>query len=1663
MKKMTRKFNSLLLSVMIIISLMPIRGMASSSQTVYNGEGFMVEYSIHDGGSPAKHRIECRIENTGTEIIRNWALGFELPDGQIISELNSQLISHRFDDYLIIENSGRPGNLNIIPDQSVHFTFFITADDPILPQAFELCKPYLTDVTDSTSVFFDNGFISIANIGDEPIDNWYISFDFVGNIPNDINQGSLVEQYNDYCLLRSLYNNSIVQINGTEQINLHSGNVYAISNITVYTAQFAPIDPDTYPTRFEDAEIELLETESSLDFLGYIDAEIKENWFAFTPEIDTLADITFECDNPDITIERYDPERNSLSDDLLLQTILLNEVQYIKVGGNISDSAVYSLTIEEVGAYDYDDDELTNYEEIAIYGTDPENEDTDGDELTDGEEIALNLNLSLNPKLNPSEPMSDGSTLDSEREFDQDLGDDSYDDDFFEGNTAIPSINVRSCGLARNEVFIAGSKDLAVTRNPAIIGKAVDIDLSDRVKGGRITFTLEEPRPLNEIMIFRCTPDDKDLIPIDTKSGGENEIYAGLEGSGIYFAADIVDYMQYLDIDMEDDDYWFEVDENGDMVDVEDEIIEEDPSPLPPDTSPEPSPGNKTVYNGEGFMVEYSIHDGGSPAKHRIECRIENTGTETIRNWSLGFELQDCQISELVSGIVSYHSEDYAIISNPGTPGNLNISPGQSASFGFFLLGDNPLLPESFELCDPVLLPVSDVSTGFNNGHISVSNNGDTDIENWYVRFNFTGNISPDNIHQGSLVTLNGDSCLIRGLSFDSPIAPGASKSINIGQSVSGISNAEVYTSQFIPGTHDPNSQISAHGGSWRNPGGAAVRRLSSAVSADVMIAVTTKNSKNVQTETHIRLLIDKMAEDNPGLRFSLAEISSSGVWRPGGWTSSAAQAKNNLKSFLWSARATSTLNSDLNSLLNNFGSSSPNRHLILFSGLDYRDDLSYRTTDAIDNAHRKGIALSVMSGKHKQYSHFYNVGRTGGITSNGHYCIYQSHEAAQKAERLSQLVSRPVTPVNGRTSIILRGGGVVTLDKYPDFTYRDTDTDGDTLMDADELIRGSKAVMNLTKAAAHYLGRSFPANSRLYVPVFDYYSDPTLKDTDGDGLQDNVDLAPRIPYREPVIFVAEKKMKDVGITNNKFSGGSRFASSKPLQRHGYAVGYSVFGYDGTTAGFSSFVNSVLNNEKAYRTNADFQNRNTKLTFVADTSVSGKIIYDYIESAGTTGASRVRKVLIHDKKKTRDEIKSAINPNFRYRSMTTFNAIAKPSSKRVHESVDYYLYSKQDLTSRLFEYEAYQSSSGSYKARKVPDSITRCIVKPMPESTADFYAMHNGKYMLKSLPMFSRPSTEMPVAYTQALAELSMEASTLAYDDHLRIDRVGQNGSPPLLRRMLQELGFTNINHYNYNDNNEDNVSFTTARKGDVTAVIIRGTDSVEWKGNFKLWQDRNTPGEDHYSFRAAADGVKAVIGTGFSKLWITGHSRGAAVANLVAADLTNNATRSRIYAYTFATPNVTTKPKNQAQYMNIRNYVNTQDFVTGVPLTAWGYDKYGVTEVFESTDYRRNNDAFARAYLSLGKVGMNVNNTGKSAVRDFYKKAKTVNEYYSAVAPLFNLCYDHIAVKAIGGEINNTEVALTFGINKFWILRFFKNQADTTIFYAHTPETYYAYIAQRW
>lgn len=150
-------------------------------------------------------------------------------------------------------------------------------------------------------------------------------------------------------------------------------------------------------------------------------------------------------------------------------------------------------------------------------------------------------------------------------------------------------------------------------------------------------------------------------------------------------------------------------------------------------------------------------------------------------------------------------------------------------------------------------------------------------------------------------------------------------------------------------------------------------------------------------------------------------------------------------------------------------------------------------------------------------------------------------------------------------------------------------------------------------------------------------------------------------------------------------------------------------------------------------------------------------------------------------------------------------------------------------------------------------------------------------------------------------------------------------------------------------------------KETEIVLVTIMGTFEKEWLDDF----DSGT-GETHEGFQRASDNVffglkeylfgedSPVAENADIKLLITGHSRGAAVANLLGKAVDDakqkRITKQDVYVYTYATPNTTSDGTwNLEQYSNIFNIVNPEDFVTKVMPAKWGYHRYGITYVLPS------------------------------------------------------------------------------------------------------------------
>lgn len=198
------------------------------------------------------------------------------------------------------------------------------------------------------------------------------------------------------------------------------------------------------------------------------------------------------------------------------------------------------------------------------------------------------------------------------------------------------------------------------------------------------------------------------------------------------------------------------------------------------------------------------------------------------------------------------------------------------------------------------------------------------------------------------------------------------------------------------------------------------------------------------------------------------------------------------------------------------------------------------------------------------------------------------------------------------------------------------------------------------------------------------------------------------------------------------------------------------------------------------------------------------------------------------------------------------------------------------------------------------------------------------------------------VNHSNDLAKLSIVASNAAYGDAKAfLESCGFRDIIVETLEPLEPLGKEKVHIINVAVGHKVIVSGN--KKSDLYAILVRGTSNVvEWISNLDVTA-LNQSGADQFvipknSVEVLFDSYKKkhyTLGATI-KIWITGHSRGGAVANLLAHDLSNIYSTSNVYAYTFASPKVI---KNDLNDVNIFNYIIPGDIVPTVPL---GYGRYG-------------------------------------------------------------------------------------------------------------------------
>ena len=127
--------------------------------------------------------------------------------------------------------------------------------------------------------------------------------------------------------------------------------------------------------------------------------------------------------------------------------------------------------------------------------------------------------------------------------------------------------------------------------------------------------------------------------------------------------------------------------------------------------------------------------------------------------------------------------------------------------------------------------------------------------------------------------------------------------------------------------------------------------------------------------------------------------------------------------------------------------------------------------------------------------------------------------------------------------------------------------------------------------------------------------------------------------------------------------------------------------------------------------------------------------------------------------------------------------------------------------------------------------------------------------------------------------------------------------------------------------------------------ILIRGTGDDEWALNMDVMPSGNYDLPYAENFTLAAQDILDTQAAYLDSLadpvfLVSGHSRGAACANILGKMLTDRYGAQRVYAYTFATPR--TVRGEYPAYANTFNVINPTDYITMLPLPQWGFARYG-------------------------------------------------------------------------------------------------------------------------
>ena len=512
----------------------------------FDYETYSVEYTVTSHWDGCCN-VTVKIKNTSDSVIHNWNLSF-CTDDEIQNIYNAKILSSDEEGKYVLKNLGY--NQDIAAGSSVQFGFQLNFGESFdLPGAFYMCTTE-AEVDRSAysvemSVFseWDNGStgeIRIKNNSDADIEDWVLTVQTKGSFTNV--WGAEKEKTGDeqYELSCPSYAQDIPACQTAVIGYQLEGEEREITVLGLREKKYDPKRSSSENSVSDDEAVKIIKLPPFDEWDSLPDADGDE----LPDEVeDSIGTDKNDPDSDDDGLpDGYELIKHG-TDPLNIDTD--------GNGTNDPDEDYDKDGLNELDEYkngtdfhleDTDGDDLTDGEEIHIYGTDPVKVDTDGDGVLDGDEIALGLD--------PADK-TDGDTQIKQEVSEDDIAVNEYNDVFKLSVELTASNNV-------NKYIQEGVSDhMGLLADGMFTGVPVHIDYTaGKVSSGKISFrVVEENAVLEDYAVFYLNEEADSFFPVDCEyNEADNTISVSSEYMGDLFLADRNSYLEHFGIKEETDD-----------------------------------------------------------------------------------------------------------------------------------------------------------------------------------------------------------------------------------------------------------------------------------------------------------------------------------------------------------------------------------------------------------------------------------------------------------------------------------------------------------------------------------------------------------------------------------------------------------------------------------------------------------------------------------------------------------------------------------------------------------------------------------------------------------------------------------------------------------------------------------------------------------------------------------------------------------------------------------------------------------------------------------------------------------------------------------------------------------------------------------------------------